>query len=158
MWLNKTSDSSLVAFDPPQHVSYTVPSESAYGTWAGKNIQLQFNGFGNLFGVPGFCVSPINNSTVDCSTSGSRYVPMFSIPDGATMTLNDTPLIVKALNAEVRLNDLGAGAAQCSDMSLTPLTPPSGGVHDMSDPNDAFYIGTQPTVTDSPKVIDGIVQ
>jgi hypothetical protein len=159
MWLTKTSDSSVVAFDPPQHVSYTVPSGSAYGTWAGKNIQLQFNGFGNLFGIPGYCVSPINNRVSDCSVEGARYVSMFSIPDGATMTLNEnTPIIVKALDAEIRLNDLGASAAQCSAMSLTPLAPPTGGVHDMSDPSDAFYIGVQPTVTDSPKVIDGIVQ
>lgn len=159
MWLTKTSDNSVVAFDPPQQVSYTVPTGATYGTWAGKSIQLQFNGFGNLFGIPGYCVSPIDNSVSDCSVQGARYVPMFSIPDGATMTLNEnTPVIVKALDAEIRLNDLGAAAPQCSAMSLTPLTPPSGGVHDMSNSSDAFYIGVQPIVTDSPKVIDGIVQ
>jgi len=159
MWLTRTGDSSVVAFDPPQHISYTVPTGAAYGTWAVKNIQLQFNGFGNLFGIPGYCVNPINNNVSDCSVNGARYVPMFSIPDGATMTLNDsTPIIVKALNAEIRLNDLGAGAAQCANMSLNPLTTPTGGVHDMSDPSDPFYIGVKPTVTSNPKVIDGIVQ
>jgi hypothetical protein len=158
-WLTKASDSSVVTFDPPQHVSYTVPSGTEFGDWAGKNIQLQFNGFGNLFGIPGYCVSPINNNAVDCSVQGSRYVPMFSIPDGASMTLNDTtPVLVKALNAEIRLKDLGAGAAECASMSLTPQTVPTTGTHDMSDPTDAFYIGVKPTVTDSPKVIDGVVQ
>lgn len=158
MWLTKTTDSSVVVFDPPQNISYTVPSGATYGSWAGKTIQLQFNGFGNLYGIPGYCVSPVDNSPADCSTANTRYVPMFSIPDGATMTLNSTPLIVKALDAEVRLKDLGAGAAQCASMSLSPLTPPSGGTHDMSNPSDAYYIGVKPVVTDSPKVIDGIVQ
>lgn len=158
MWLTKTSDSSLVAFDPPQNIQYVVPTGSDYGTWAGKSIQLQFNGFGNIYGIPGYCVNPVDNSPVDCSGPNVRYVPMFSIPDGATMTLGSTPLIVKALDAEVRLRDLGAGAVQCSAMTLSPLTLPSGGVHDMSSPSDAYYIGAKPTVTTPPKVIDGIVQ
>lgn len=156
MWL--TNGSSVVAFDPPQNIAYTVPSGAAYGSWAGKSIQLQFNGFGNLYGIPGHCVNPIDNSPTDCSTPNVRYVPAFSIPDGATMTLGSTPLIVKALDAEIRLNNLGAGAAQCSSMSLAPLTPPSGGTHDMSSSSDAFYIGVKPTITSNPKVIDGIVQ
>jgi hypothetical protein len=158
MWLKKTSDYSVVAFDPPQNIQYTVPSGAAYGTWAGKVIQLQFNGFGNLNGIPGYCVNPVNNNVADCSVPGVRYVPMFSIPDGATMTLGSTTLIVKALDAEVRLKDLGAGAPACSSMSLAGQTPPSGGTHDMSNSADAYYIGVKPTVTASPKVIDGIVQ
>ncbi len=156
MWLK--NGSTVVAFDPPQNVSYTVPTGAAYGTWAGKTIQLQFNGFGNLYGIPGYCVNPVNNSPADCSTGNVRYVPMFSIPDSAAMTLNGTPIIVKALDAEVRLNDLGAGAAACSGMSLAGQTPPVGGTHDMSSSSDAYYIGVKPTVTASPKVIDGIVQ
>lgn len=158
MWLTKISDSSVVAFDPPQNIVYTVPSGERYGTWAGKTIQLQFNGFGNLYGIPGYCVNPVDNSQADCSTANTRYVPMFSIPDGATMMLNGVPLIVKALDAELRLKDLGASAAQCSSMSLSPLSPPTGGVHDMSDSSDIYYIGVKPVVTTSPKVIDGIIQ
>ncbi len=156
LWL--TNGSTVVAFDPPQDINYLVPTGAAYGTWAGKTIKLQFNGFGNLNGIPGYCVNPADNSVVDCSTANARYVPMFSIPDGATMTLGTTPLIVKALDAEIRLKDLGAGAAACSAMTLTTQAPPTGGVHDMSKPSDAYYIGVKPTVTASPKVIDGIVQ
>jgi len=88
LWLTKTADSSVVAFDPPVNLAYIVPTGAAYGTWAGKSILLQFNGFGNLFGIPGYCVSPADNSPVDCSTNNSRYVSMFSLPDGdVTMTL-----------------------------------------------------------------------
>jgi hypothetical protein len=160
MWLTKTSDNSVVAFDPPQNIAYTVPSGAAYGTWAGKQIQLQFNGFGNVYGIPGYCIDPVNNSQTDCSTANARYVSMFSIPDAATMSLNSTTLIVKALDAELRLKDLGAGASTsaCSGLTLAPLIPPTGGTHDMTSSLDAYYIGVKPTITGNPKVIDGVVQ
>jgi len=162
LWLTKASDSSVVALDPPQNVPYTVPTGTTYGTFAGKSILLQFNGFGNLFGVPGYCVDPVTNATQDCSVSGARYVPMFSIPDGATMTLPGTPsvpLIVKALDAELRLKNLGSSASSaCASMTLTTLTLPSGGTHDPSSSADSEYLGTMPTVTSAPKVIDGVLQ
>jgi len=158
LWL--TSGGNVVPFDPPQNVAYTVPTGSAYGAWAGLPILLQFNGFGNLFGIPGYCVSSVDNTTIDCSTPNARYVPMFSIPDGSLMSLPNppTPLIVKALNGEIRLKNLGSGAAQCSAMTLAPLTLPSGGTHDPSSSSDSLYLGTMPTVTAAPKVIDGVVQ
>ena len=162
LWL--TSGGQVVPFDPPQNIAYTVPTGSAYGTYAGLPILLQFNGFGNLSGIPGSCVNPTDNAPVDCSTNGASYIPMFSIPDGTTMTLpsldgsTTTPLIVKALNGVILLKSLGSNAAQCSSMTLTPLTLPSGGLHNPSDPNDAEYLGTMPTVTSAPKVIDGVAQ
>ena len=162
LWL--THGGQVVPFDPPQNIAYTVPSGSAYGTYAGLPILLQFNGFGNLSGIPGSCVNPTNNAPVDCSTSGASYVPMFSIPDGTTMTLpslegtTTTPLIVKALNGAILLKSLGSNAAQCSSMTLTPLTLPSGGLHDPSNSSDADYLGTMPTVTSAPQVIDGVLQ
>ncbi len=157
MWLK--NGSTVVAFDPPQNISYQIPNTAAYPpAWKGKTIQLQFNGFGNLNGIPGYCVDPANNGVVDCSTANARYVPMFSIPDGATMTLGTTQLIVKALDTEIRLKDLGANNSACSGMTLTPLTPPNSGVHDMSNPADPYYIGVEPTVTTKPKVVDGVVQ
>jgi hypothetical protein len=167
MWLTKNSDSSVVALDPPQNIDYVVPSGAAYGVWANKTIKLQFNGFGNLWGVPGYCVNPVDNSAVDCSTPNTRYVPMFSIPDGATMTLNGTSMIVKALDAEVRLTDLGvvgtdaAATTACGGMTLTPATPPSSGERDVSYLNGTggvYSIGAKPTVTAAPKVVDGVVQ
>lgn len=162
-WLTKTSDGSVVHFDPPENIPYTVPSGADYGTWAGKSILLQFNGFGNLNGIPGYCVDPTDNSTVDCGSPNSRYVSMFSLPDGATMTLpvtgtSGTPLIVKALNEELRLNKVNCGTTSLTQPS-TPLPLPSvSGVHDPSDAADADYLGVKPTVTDAPKVIHGVVQ
>jgi hypothetical protein len=162
LWL--TTAGSIVPFDPPQNIAYTVPSGAAYGSYAGLPILLQFNGFGNLQGIPGSCVNPTDNSVVDCSTNGATYLPAFSIPDGTTMTLpslsgsSTTPLIVKALNGAILLKSLGSGAAQCSAMTLTPLTLPSGGLHDPSSSADSEYLGTVPTVTAAPAVIDGVVQ
>jgi hypothetical protein len=162
LWL--TNNGTIVLFDPPQNIAYTVPMGPSYGAYAGLPILLQFNGFGNLQGIPGTCVNPTDNSVVDCGTSGASYVPAFSIADGTTMTLpslsgsTTTPLIVKALNGAILLKSLGSGASQCSAMNLTPLTLPSGGLHDPSDSADSDYLGTAPTVTAAPKVIDGIVQ
>jgi len=166
LWLTRASDNSVIPFDAPQNVPYTVPAGTAYGSYSGKSILLQFNGFGNLFGVPGYCVDPVTNAAVDCSSAGSRYVPMFSLPDGATMTLPATgssaavPLVVKALDEEVRLKNLGASlpSSPCAAMTLTTMTLPSGGLHDPSSPTDSEYLGVAPAVAAAPKVIDGIVQ
>ncbi len=159
-WLTKTSDGSVVHFDPPENIPYTVPSGAAYGTWAGKSILLQFNGFGNLNGIPGDCVNPTDNSTVDCSTPGSRYVSAFSLPDGATMTLpsTNTPLLVKSLNAELRLNKVACGTTSLAPPSTPIPLPSASGVHDPSNTSDVDYIGVKPTVTSAPQVIDGVVQ
>jgi len=43
-------------------------------------------------------------------------------------------------------------------MTLSPLTLPSGGLHDPSNPADSEYLGTLPSVTASPQVINGVVQ
>lgn len=159
LWLS--SGTGVVAFDAPQNIHYTVPNDAAYGSYANVPILLQFNGFGNLYGIPGSCVDSANNAQVDCSTPNARFVPQFSIPDGAAMTLPNpsTPLIVKALNAELRLKSLGPSATTaCAAMTLTSVVPPTGGTHDPSASADAFYIGVEPTVTAAPKVIDGVVQ
>jgi hypothetical protein len=159
LWLN--NGTAVVAMDAPQNISYTVPNDPAvYGSYAGVPILLQFNGFGNLYGIPGSCVDPVNNAPVQCNVPNARYVPLFAIPDGATMTLPhpSTPLVVKALNAEIRLKNLGANAAACSSMTLAGIAPPTGGTHDPSNSADSFYIGVKPTVTAAPKVIDGVVQ
>ena len=163
LWLVKGSDSSVVNFDPPQNVSYTVPTGTEYGSYAGKTIQLQFNGFGNLNGIPGHCVNPNDNSEVDCGPN-TRYVPAFALPDGASMTLTGTnngsiPVLVKALDSEVRLSKIaGCTGVTLASPAANLTLPDSAGLHDPSSSSDAVYVGTKPTVTDTPKVIDGVVQ
>ncbi|MDO8989911.1 MAG: hypothetical protein Q7U91_09780 [Sideroxyarcus sp.] len=163
MWLK--SGGTIVTFDPPQSIVYPIPNDTAvYGAaWAGKTIQLQFNGFGNLGGIPGSCVDPVTNAAAPCSQN-TRYVPAFSIPDGATMSLGGTTLVVKALDAEVRLKDIGPGdsATGCGD-TLLPLSaslqlPADTDTHDVSAALGTYSVGPKPTVTSAPKVIDGVVQ
>ena len=68
-------------------------------------------------------------------------------------------LIVKALNAEVRLKNLSAvSPSPCASMTLNAMTLPSGGLHDPSSSSDSEYLGVVPTVSGAPKVIDGVMQ
>lgn len=159
MWLTKASDSSVVTFDPPENIAYTVPSGGAYGNWAGKTIQLQFNGFGNVNGIPGGCVNPTDNTPANCGPN-TRYVPEFSLPDGAMMTLtsNSQALLIKALDSEMRLAKVNCGSTNLAQPTTTATLPTTASLHDPSNSSDATYVGTKPTVTDPPKVIHGVIQ
>jgi len=76
-----------------------------------------------------------------------------------TLPNPQTALIIKALSAELRLNNLGPSASSpCSTMTLAAATLPSGGTHDPSNSSDSEYVGVKPAVTAAPAVIDGVVQ
>ena len=164
-WLTPTGGGAALSFDPPRMIGYTVTAaDDPSGVWVNRQIQLQFNGFGDLFGVPGDCVNPVDNSPATCDQPNVRYVPRFALADGATMTLpgsgggSSTPLIVKALNAELRLSNVAA--SNCSAMTLSPQTVPgASGLHDPGNAADAYAIGTKPTLTSgSYAVIHGVLQ
>ena len=162
-WLVNTGTSAVVTFDPPANINYTVPAGAAYGTWGGKKIVLQFDGFGNLEGIPGSCVSSLDNSPVSCGNANARYVPAFALPDGSTMTLTtgagSTPLIVKGLDTEIRLSKIPACTGVALAQPTTAATlPTAANLHDPTSASDPDYIGTAPTVTAPPKVIDGVLQ
>jgi hypothetical protein len=162
LWLTKTSDSSLVAFDPPANITYTVPANTLgslpYGSWAGKTIQLQFNGFGNLYGIPGDCVDPQTNLAANCNVAGSRYVPAFSLADGAALTLGGTGLLVRALDDELRLRQIPCSGTGLSTAGVS-TTLPTALPHNPTLASDTgYYIGTAPSVTGAPSVIDGVLQ
>jgi hypothetical protein len=157
LWL--THGSTVVTLDPPQNIAYTVQAaDDSSGSWVNKSIQLQFSGFGNLQGIPGHCVNPIDNSTAQCGQN-VRFVPEFALSDGDTMTLGSTPLIVKALDEELRLKSVNMSNCTGAGLTLSAMTTPTSvGLHNPSNSADADYIGTQPTVTDAPKVIHGVLQ
>jgi hypothetical protein len=153
MWLT-TASGSPVSFDPPQAASYTVPSGGAYGTWAGKAIQLQFNGFGNLSGIPGNCVDPQTNAETSCTPS-TRFVPAFALADGATLTIGGQQVVTRALDSELRLAKQSTCTLHTGTAPSLPTTVP----HDPTDQNDTtYYIGSSPTVGGSPAVVDGVLQ
>jgi hypothetical protein len=156
-WLTKVSDGSTVAFDAPQNIPFAVPNDAMlYGEWAGKPIQLQFNGFGNLYGIPGHCVDPQTNQQASCSPS-ARYVPAFALADGTSLTMGSRSLLTLALDAELRLAPVSCTTAGLSTASVTatlPTTLPK----DPSSPSDPAYIGTAPVLSSAPAVIDGVLQ
>jgi hypothetical protein len=153
----------IVAFQAPLSVNYTVPSGAAYGAYAGKTIVLQYGGFGELWGIPGHCVSRFTNAAVGCDTPDSRYVPAFVIPFDETagrVDANGTTMLVKWLDREIRFakKDLsvctGAGITLPSGLAL----PGEAGLQDTTDPASSVYIGAKPVLTDPPRVIQGEVK
>jgi hypothetical protein len=124
---------------------------------------LQYGGFGDLWGLPGICVSPQTNQEVPCEGDGVRYVPSFVIPYDATsgrVTANGNTYLVKWLEREIRFarKNLsvcdGAGLTVPSGMTL----PTSADLKNPSDPASDIYIGVRPVVTATPRVIHGEVK
>jgi len=166
----KDANGQVVSFEAPLQVNYNVPTGAAYGAYAGKSIVLQYGGFGELWGIPGHCVSHVTNERVSCDTPNSRYVPAFVIPFDEVLgrvSHNGTPLLAKWLDREIRFakKDLSVcAAANLSVLNLPgssvypSLLPSANGLQNPADPNSSIYIGDKPTVTDAPRVIHGEVK
>lgn len=157
----KDSNNQLVTFDPPLQVNYTVPSGAMYGEYANKSIVLQYGGFGDLWGIPGHCVSHETNEPESCQTTNARYVPAFAIPFDDVLGRVDnagTPLLVKWLDREIRFAKVDP--ANCASITLpSGLTlPTAASLANPADPASSIYIGTKPVVTDAPRVIGGVVE
>jgi hypothetical protein len=168
----KDGSGSFVHFDAPLNVSFKVPDNSAgnspYGTYANTNLILQYGGFGDLWGIPGNCVSSITNLAVDCndSTGVARYVPAFAIPydpnanpqQGVVSTSSKTYL-VKWLDREIRFAQEPASTCTNAGLSTSHATlPDPSGLQNPSDPSSAVYNGVEPTPTNTaPRVIQGEV-
>jgi len=121
---------------------------------------LQYGGFGNLWGIPGSCVSSLTNQPVSCDQQTARYVPEFVIPyDAVTGQVSDgtSTYLVKWLDREIRFARKSLSA--CSGLTLPSnvTLPTSAVLKDPSDPISDIYIGTKPTVTTEPRVIQGEV-
>lgn len=157
----KDASGNFVVFDPPLQLEYDVPAGAAYGEYAGKSIVLQYGGFGDLWGIPGYCVSRLTNAVVSCETQDSRYVPAFVIPFDTTVgraRVGDTTYLVKWLEREIRF--ARKPAATCASLALpSDITLPTAtDLKNPSDPASDIYIGVQPAVTDAPRVIHGEVK
>jgi hypothetical protein len=159
----KDSAGEFVTFDAPLQLAYTVPSGATYGQYADKSIVLQYGGFGELWGVPGECVSRLTNALVNCGEQGSRYVPSFVIPyDATTGQVSDgtNTYLVKWLEREIRFAQkplsacTNAGLSVPSDVTLPTVSD----LKDPADPASDVYIGAKPTVTSAPRVIHGDVK
>jgi hypothetical protein len=159
----KNGSGTFVNLDPPLQVNFQVPQGAAYGQYAGQSIVLQYGGFGELWGLPGICVSPQTNQEVACDGGEVRYVPSFVIPHDATtgrVTTNGNIYLVKWLEREIRF--ARKNLAVCDGAGLTVssgLTLPTAlDLKNPSDPASDIYIGVRPTVTAAPRVIHGEVK
>ncbi len=169
----KDSSGNYVHFDAPLQVNFTVPANASgnapYGTYAGTSLVLQYGGFGNLWGIPGSCFSSTTNQPVDCSTQGARYVSDFAIPYDptanpqkgvVTTTSNNvtTTYLVKWLDREIRFAQKSLSVCTGQGLQTTTATlPAASGLKDPSNSTSDVYLGTKPTVTDAPRVIQGQV-
>ena len=160
----KDSTGAFVAFDAPLQVTFDVPANPAlYKEYAGKSIVLQYSGFGELWGIPGICVSPTTNAEVPCDGNGARYVPSFVIPFNATtgrVKDGSTEYLVKWLDREIRFASKLSSVCSTAGLALpsSVTLPTAADLQDPSDPNSSIYIGVKPTVTDAPRVIHGDVK
>jgi hypothetical protein len=159
----KDAAGSFVAFDAPLNVSFDVPNTAAYGEYAGQSLVLQYGGFGDLWGIPGQCVSRSTNAIVDCSDENSRYVAAFVIPyDTAVGKVagESGNYLVKWLEREIRFARKDAGVCSAAGLTLPSgiVLPTAADLKDPSNASSDVYIGTKPTVTAAPRVIHGDVK
>jgi hypothetical protein len=159
----KDGNGAVVPFDAPLAVNYTVPAGAQYGEYAGKTIVLQYGGFGQLWGIPGQCVSPQTNDPVSCDRPEARYVPAFVIPFDETLgrvQAGSRTLLVKWLEREIRFARKALNVCTTAGITLpTGLAlPTAAGLADPSDPASPIYIGTKPTITAAPRVVHGEVK
>jgi hypothetical protein len=149
------SNGTPLTFDAPLQVVYThsqTDSAKSDFKYNGAKFFLEYSGFGNLWGIPGKCIDPDTGADTNCSQN-ARWVPEFSIPNGAEVTNSSnstTAYHVKALEKEQRMQSVAAST--CSSLTLTAYTLPN--TSDWEDPN----IGSEPTVTNAPAVVGGVLQ
>ena len=148
-----SSGGTTVAFDPPMALTYTVPNNST--PYANTSLVLQYNGFGELQGIPGMCVNPQDNSTVPCAQN-TRWVPALTIPTGGTVTDGSNTYYVKPLQQELRLKAVSSG--MCSALNLPTIADRD--MPTIAGWTDPTTIGTMPSLASNtaPKVIDGVLQ
>jgi hypothetical protein len=159
----KDGQGAFVNFDAPLQVNYTVPAGAAYGNYAGKTLVLQYGGFGELWGIPGECVSRLTNEKVSCDTPDTRYVPAFVIPFDETLgrvSVDGTNYLVKWLDREIRFARKETSVCQTAGLTLPNglELPTASDLRNPSDPASPIYIGTKPEVTAAPRVIHGEVK
>lgn len=154
---------NVVQFDAPLAVNFTVPVGPRYGDYAGKTLVLQYGGFGELWGIPGACVSPLTNEPAACDSQGARYVPSFVIPFDETqgrVQAGNRTLLVKWLEREIRF--ARKPLSMCTDAGIAlPASLSLPTAADLRNPSDAaspVYIGTKPAVSGAPRVVHGEVK
>jgi hypothetical protein len=169
------ANNAFVHFDAPINVKFTVPANTSgntpYGNYAGTTMVLQYGGFGNLWGVPGTCVSSITNQPISCNDpSGTAiYISAFEIPYDPTAVPQQgvvtrtvsgvtTTYLVKWLNRQILFAQKPAATCTGDGLATTSAKlPDQTGLQDPSSSSSTVYNGVQPTVSGAARVIQGQV-
>jgi hypothetical protein len=160
----KDSAGNFVNLDPPLQVNFQVPQGAAYGEFAGKSLVLQYGGFGDLWGIPGVCVSRLTNEEISCENGEeARYVPSFVIPqnvDVGRVTEGGHTYLVKWLDREIRFARKNLSVCDAAGLTVpsSMTLPTAQDLRNPADPASSIYIGTRPTVTGVPRVVHGEVK
>ncbi len=160
--LTASGSNTPVSFDPPKRLNVTLSASnstlSSSDEKIGSSLQLDYNGFGDLWGIPGSCYNPATNEKGPCdATTFTNWAPQFSLRAGAEVTETSggttRTYYVKPIDQEIRF-------AKVADSNCSSLTlPTSATLPSVPTGDDAkVIIGSQPTVTSAPAVIHGVVQ
>ena len=138
-----------VRVDPPKTMYYTVPDTltdgvATYGDDAGKRIRLDYNGHGQLWGIPGFVYDTATGEDLGEHIQGDwkdtyRYLNRFIMPDGSLIEDGVDSTVsykVKALDGEIW---------------LTPADGSIVGVGDLKGTFTDFYFGSPSDLVDDDK-------
>jgi hypothetical protein len=155
------SDNSSVKFDPPMNVKYTHSGTSSNSgkSYDNSSFYLEYGGFGNLWGLPSFCISRKNGDKVSCANDDStRYVEDILVPAYADVTQTkdgSTNYIVKPLEIEQTMKK-ASSASVCTDAG----TDAGLAFGDISLPDESGYTApdmtAMPVVVGPPTVVGGV--
>ena len=144
----KDQAGDFVEFEQPLTFTYehaTANDRNGDATYDGQTYYLQFEGSGNLHGLPHLGVDLNGDGNFD------RYYPLFSLLDGTPLSDSaGTNYVVKATEIEQTLTEdpAYAGALTVTEAQGLPL------------PLLSSYatpaIGEKPVVTGAPRVINGV--
>jgi hypothetical protein len=177
----KDLQGNMVAFEAPLQVAYQhhQPDTNAPDrAFDGNTFMLDYSGFGQLNGIPSFCVDMDSGDKIDCSMSNGsnaiRWVPQFTIPmvqlpgspnAGDLTTMTDSSgivYLVKPLEIEQRMKAESDGTV-CNMLAATNFdsyTLPSFTIFT----TDSFFTNTAANhplpanVPAAPAVMGGVMQ
>ena len=159
------STGQKVVIDQPKALYYTVPEtldsngNYVFGDDRGKQIRLEYQGHGELHGIPGFVYDTATGEDkgefVNEWQESYRYLSRFTIPDGGLLTDpldSSASYKVKALDGEEWLTKADGSVSGVDDVRgrYTALyagdkTNLQNEIPEVSEPSDDFYIGPVPT-------------
>ena len=164
------SGGNAVAFDPPKMLYFSVPNDvDAYGEDAGKNLRLEYGGFGDLFGIPGNVIDINTGENLGQYFDGQwkenyRYLSRFIIPNGAEVLdkVTGSTYRVKALNGEEYLSLAPEARDSVTYTATSDDLIPDSLMIDVGPNGGDNFIGTKPEKSDminegEPSVIHGKV-